>query len=184
MKADTPDDHAATVSRRLVLLRHAKAEPGSGSLPDVQRPLAINGRKQASRVGMAFVAAGLEPELALVSSALRTRQTWELAATHLEPAGRPRVEVREELYEASVGDVLDLLREVSPDVTSVLVVGHEPTMAATAAYLAAPGSDDAALAQVRVGVPTATYSVLESADLPWSEWGKASARLVHVGRPS
>jgi phosphohistidine phosphatase len=66
----------------------------------------------------------------------------------------------------------------------VLVIGHEPTMAATAAYLAAPGSDDAALAQVRVGVPTATYSVLESTDLPWSEWGKGTARLLRVGRPS
>jgi phosphohistidine phosphatase len=184
MKAEAPEDHTATVSRRLVLLRHAKAEPGTGSVPDMQRPLALNGRKQAARVGMAFVSAGLVPELAVLSPSLRTRQTWDLAAAHLEPAGYSRVEVRDELYEASVGDVLDLLRDIDPDVGSVLVVGHEPTMAATAAYLAAPGSDDAALAQVRVGVPTATYSVLESTDLPWSEWGKASARLVHVGRPS
>ena len=184
MKAVVPDDDTATVSRRLVLLRHAKAEPGTGSVPDAQRPLALNGRKQAARVGMALTSAGLVPELVVVSSALRTRQTWELASSHFEPSDYSRVEVRDELYEASVGDVLDLLREVDPGVGSVLVIGHEPTMAATAAYLAAPGSDDVALAQVRVGVPTATYSVLESTDLPWSEWGKGTARLLRVGRPS
>lgn len=166
-----------------MLLRHAKAEPGRGVVVDDQRPLALNGRKQAGRVGMALTAGGLVPELALVSSALRTRQTWDLASAHLGGAG-VEVQVRDELYEASVGDVLELLREVPVPVRTVLVVGHEPTMAATAAYLAADGSDAAALAQVRVGVPTATYSVLDSADRPWAEWGRGSARLVHVGRPS
>jgi phosphohistidine phosphatase len=167
-----------------VLLRHAKAEPGRGQRPDHERPLALKGRKQAGRVGMALTAGGLVPDLALVSSALRTRQTWDLAAAHLDGAPAGGLQVRDELYEASVRDVRDLLRAVDENVRTVLVVGHEPTMAATAAYLAGDGSDDAALAQVRVGVPTATYSVLESYDRPWAEWARGTARLVHVGRPS
>ncbi|AEG44149.1 histidine phosphatase family protein [Isoptericola variabilis] len=183
MNAAKHEDHATTAVRRLVLLRHAKAEPVRDTGTDAERPLALKGRRQASGVGMALTAAGLVPDLALVSSALRTRQTWDLARAHLDGVDAV-VEVRDELYEASVGDVLDLVRAVDPDVGTVLVLGHEPTMAATAAYLAGPGSDDAALAQVRVGVPTATYSVLESAEHPWSEWGKGAARLVHVGRPS
>ncbi len=183
MNAARQDDNATTAVRRLVLLRHAKAEPAHEAATDAQRPLALKGRRQASRVGMALTAAGLVPDLALVSSSLRTRQTWDLARAHLDGV-EAAVEVRDELYEASVADVLDLVRAVDPSVRSVLVLGHEPTMAATAAYLAGPGSDDAALAQVRVGVPTATYSVLESAEHPWSKWGKGAARLVHVGRPS
>ena len=168
---------------RLVLLRHAKAEPGKGVIPDDRRPLALNGRKQASRIGMALTAAGLRPQVALVSSALRTRQTWDLASSHLDGSADAALDVRDELYEASVRDVLGLLREVEASARTVLVVGHEPTMAATAAYLAGDGSDAAAVAQVRVGVPTATYAVLESAE-PWAEWGRDGARLVHVGRPS
>ncbi|GAA1733851.1 histidine phosphatase family protein [Isoptericola hypogeus] len=183
MRAVTQPEGAAP-RWRLVLLRHAKAEPGRGVVPDVQRPLALNGRRQAGRVGMALTAGRLVPEVALVSSALRTRQTWDLASAHLDGASAVSLQVREELYEASVGDVLDLLRTVPASRRTVLVVGHEPTMAATAAYLADEGSDDAALAQVRVGVPTATYSVLESTDRPWADWGRSSARLVHVGRPS
>jgi phosphohistidine phosphatase len=184
MKQPKHADDASIPGRRLVLLRHAKAEPSSGSTPDFDRPLALNGRRQASRVGMALTAAGLVPELVLVSSALRTRQTWELARGHL--GGHPKVpaQVHDELYAASVSDVLDLVRAVDPGIKTLLVVGHEPTMAATAAYVADKSSDDAALAQVRVGVPTATFSVLNATKQPWSEWGKRSAALVRVGRPS
>ncbi|GAB2465876.1 SixA phosphatase family protein [Xylanimonas ulmi] len=166
--------------RRLVLLRHAKAEPGRDRVPDEMRPLATNGRKQAGGVGKAFAAAGLAPDLALVSTALRTRQTWELLSRQLDGAATD-VRLRPELYEASVADVLDLVRSAG-GVATVLVVGHEPTIAATAAHLAGPGSDDAALAQVRVGVPTATYSILESED-DWAVWGRSRARLLTVARP-
>lgn len=179
--ADIPE-----TGRRLVLLRHAKAEPGKSG-PDADRALALNGRKQAGRVGMALTSVGLVPELTLVSSALRTRQTWELAKAHLgTSSGRGKLDfqVCSELYAAGIGDVLDLVRAVDPKVKTLLIIGHEPTMAATAAYLADKDSDDAALAQVRVGVPTATYSVLHAAKQPWAEWGKRSATLLRVGRPS
>jgi phosphohistidine phosphatase len=169
-------------ARRLVLLRHAKAEPARDQVPDELRPLATNGRRQAGGVGRAFAAGGLVPDLALVSSALRTRQTWELLAGQLDGPATD-VQVREELYEASVAGVLELVRELDDQVGTVLVVGHEPTMAATAAHLAGPESDETALAQVRVGVPTAAWSVLEG-DQSWAYWGKGRARLVEVARPS
>ncbi|QAY70798.1 SixA phosphatase family protein [Xylanimonas protaetiae] len=168
--------------RRLVLLRHAKAEPGHDVASDDLRPLAPKGRVQAAAVGKAFTAAGLAPQVALVSTALRTRQTWDLLAKKLDGVS-PELRLEPDLYEASVADVLDLVRGLDGAVTTVLVVGHEPTMAATAAHLAGPGSDDAALAQVRVGVPTAAWSVLES-DQDWAEWGRGKAALLSVGRPT
>ncbi|MGM7424060.1 MULTISPECIES: SixA phosphatase family protein [unclassified Cellulosimicrobium] len=168
--------------RRLVLLRHAKAEPGGGSVDDVLRPLALNGRRQAGRVGGALRETGLVPERVLCSSALRTRQTWELLAAHLGDVD-PEVVVSDGLYAADVTDVLDLVRTTDSRVRTLLVVGHEPTMAATASHLADPASDGGALAQVRVGVPTATYSVLESATA-WDAWAPRSALLTYVGRPS
>lgn len=169
-------------TRRLVLLRHAKAERGHDLASDDLRPLAPKGRVQASGVGKAFDAAGLAPQVALVSTALRTRQTWDLLAKKLDGVS-PELRLEPELYHASVAGVLVLVRELDAAVTTALVVGHEPTMAATAAHLAGPGSDDAALAQVRVGVPTATWSVLESDD-DWADWGRGQACLRSVGRPS
>ncbi len=168
-----------TPSRRLVLLRHAKAEPAS-ELPDESRPLALRGRDQAGRVGAALVASGLVPDAVLVSGALRTRQTWDLMRKHL---GEPAVAYTDDLLGAMPRGVLALVRELEPAARTVLVIGHEPAMAGTAELLAGPGSEDGALAQVRVGVPTATYSVLE-ADLAWAEWDRKTARLTEVTRPA
>ena len=169
-------------ARRLVLLRHAKAEPGSFTLADELRPLAPKGRNQAGEVGRALTTARLVPDLALVSMAVRTRQTWELLARQLDGKAATEVHLEPELYEASVADVLALVRGVEDDVRTLLVVGHEPTMAATAAHLAGAGSDLGAIAQVRVGVPTGSFSVLESDD-EWASWGRAGARLLSVTRP-
>ncbi|WP_308113308.1 SixA phosphatase family protein [Antribacter soli] len=183
------NEHTAVPSaRRLVLLRHAKAEPPT-TADDSLRPLALRGREQAGKVGAALAAAGLVPDLVLVSSALRTRQTWDLASGSFggTRGGGPgvAVTVSDELYQANVRDVLALLADVHDDVRTVLVVGHEPTMAAAASFLAGPGSDDASLAQVRVGVPTATYSVLEAPlELRWASWSRSSATLTQVARPS
>jgi phosphohistidine phosphatase len=165
--------------RRLVLLRHAKAEPPS-ELPDEKRPLALRGRDQALKVGAALVAAGLVPDAVLVSGAVRTRQTWDLARKHL---GEPKVAFTDDLLGAMPRGVLALVRELDPSSRTVLVIGHEPAMAGTAELLAGPGSEDGALAQVRVGVPTATYSVLES-DADWAAWDRKMARLTEVTRPA
>ncbi|WP_454048979.1 SixA phosphatase family protein [Cellulomonas sp. Marseille-Q8402] len=168
-------------AHQLVLLRHAKAEHPA-SLDDAMRPLALAGRTQATEVGVGLRAAGVQPDLVLVSSAVRTRQTWDRVRAGLDLP--PEVaRVSDALYDAGVRSLLALLREVDESAGTVLVVGHEPTVSQTAAALAGPGSDDAAVARVRVGVPTAAYSVLE-VPTPWSQLEPDSARLLRVVTPA
>lgn len=168
-------------AHQLVLLRHAKAEH-PGSLDDQLRPLALTGRKQATEVGTGLRAAGLVPDLALVSSALRTRQTWDLVRAGLEvPAETARLS--DDVYAAGIRQLLGLLRGLDESAGTVLVVGHEPTVSQTAAALAGPGSDDAALARVRVGVATASYSVLEVPSA-WAALEPDGARLLRVVDPA
>jgi len=169
-----------TPPRRLVLLRHAKAEHAE-RLTDHERPLALLGRRQSTHVGTALAAAGVAPDLVLCSSALRTRQTWELVRPGLGTA--PRVEVTEDLYVAGVRDLLDVVRAVGDDVATVLVVGHEPTMSQAAAVLAGPGSDEPTLERVRVGVPTAAWSLL-STQVAWSALEPDGATLESLTVPA
>jgi phosphohistidine phosphatase len=168
------------LSHRLVLLRHAKAEP-AGGISDELRPLALAGRRQCPGVGAALSAAGLVPEHVLVSSAVRTRQTWELVCTGLGDVPEPEVDVDDRLYGAGPGDVVDLVRALDDRVRQVLVVGHEPTMSGTAALLAGDG-DGAHLAQVRTGLPTGAFAVLEVAT--WSQLAAGAGRLLDVVRPA
>ena len=165
-------------AHRLVLLRHAKAEP-AGAVVDHERPLALVGRRQASAVGAALAAAGLAPSHVLCSSALRTCQTWELARAALAVAGATPavVTVSDDLYDASTGDLVAAVQALPDAAATVLVVGHEPTMSHAATTLAGPGSDEATVVRARMGVPTAAWSVLEH-DGTWDTVAPGTLRLV------
>lgn len=161
--------------RTLIIARHAKAEVGASGLADAERPLAMAGRKAATRLGEEIVSAGLEPTVALVSPAVRTQQTWKLASASL-----PQCDARTVagLYETDVDGVLSELAGLG-DANTVLVVGHEPTSSATVAFLAGPGSDTTALKRNALGLQTGTAAVLEF-DGTWADLGSRSARLTAI----
>jgi phosphohistidine phosphatase len=163
-----------------VVLRHATAEPAS-LLDDHARTLALEGRRQAAAVGAGLREAGLVPDLVLCSSAVRTRQTWELARNALG-ADVEHVEVTDALYSAGPRELLELVRAVEPGARTVLVVGHEPTVSQTAGLLAGPGSDEATQLRIRTGVPTASWSVLET-DVEWAALEPDGARLLRLVTP-
>lgn len=167
--------------RRLVLLRHAKAEHG-GHDGDALRSLALAGRRQCVRVAAALTERDLVPELVLCSSAVRTRQTWELVRGGLVGAD-PVVEISDGLYEAGVTELLDRLHGVDDAARVVLVVGHEPTISAVAATLAGKSSEKSAVAHVRVGISTGSFCVLDVVG-PWSELARGSALLRAVVSPN
>lgn len=159
----------------LILARHAKAEAPAPGLNDIDRALALIGRKASTRLGEVIADAGYRPDLALVSPAVRTQQTWKLMSGALEDCAARTVD---DVYETHVAGLVEVLHEAG-DAQTVVVVGHEPTSSAASAHLAGPGSDKTALQRVAHGLPTATAAVLEF-DVPWSEIGSRSGRLMAV----
>jgi phosphohistidine phosphatase len=147
---------SAEVPRSIVLLRHAKAD-----WPDVadhERPLADQGRRDAPAVGEWLAGQGHDPQLALCSTAARTRETWKLLAPHLPR--RPRTVYEERLYDASPGEIIAVLNAVPDEVRDVLVVGHNPGMEKHAGMLARSSEDGALAGLSRSGFPTAAVAVL------------------------
>ena len=142
---------------RLILMRHGKAEPHAASGGDFERALAPRGQNDATLMGQVLAKAGLSPDLVLVSSARRTRETWEAAAPAFPTA---RSETRRDLYHAEVQDVLAAIRDEAPDKGTVMVVGHNPGLHELALRMAQGGVLDAAkLAQLRGKFPTSTVAV-------------------------
>jgi phosphohistidine phosphatase len=162
--------------RRLILLRHAKAEH-HGAVNDEMRALTLAGRRQAFQVGASLAAAGLFPDAVLCSSAVRTRQTYELLASGL--GSTADVTYSDELYGAGIGSVLEVVAEAPGEARTLLVVGHEPVISGAAWVLAGPGSDEASLARVRIGVPTGAYCVLRC-PVGWDELTRGAAVLAAV----
>jgi len=163
--------------RRLVLVRHAKSD-----WPDVadhERPLAKRGRKDAPVVGRWLVEAGCVPDAVVCSTALRARQTWELASGAFAAAGAapPPVRFESRVYEATVLGLLMLVREFEPEWRTAAIVGHNPGLAELTIGLA--GADPAPPQTY----PTAFVSVL---GLP-GEWAGAApgeARLLDFAVPA
>ena len=167
--------------RLLVIVRHAKSDQKQPvTVADHDRPLSRRGRRDAPALGRWLAAAVGTPDLVLCSSALRAQQTWQLAAAQLVEAPVPRV--RPELYLASPGKVLALVREVSADVRTLVIVGHEPVQSTLVQALAGPGSSVQALTALAAGFSTSAVAVLE-ADGPWDALQPHGARLSDFAVP-
>jgi phosphohistidine phosphatase len=164
----------------LNLVRHAKAEQGLGT-PDHERQLTLRGRRDARAVGEWLHEHGLGPELVLCSTATRTRQTWVEA--EMGGACGETVEYDGSLYSGGVETVLRTVRESAGEAQVVLVVGHNPTMAALASELSDGNGSTAAHDCLAAGFPTSTVAVLRYAGA-WDELalGTAALERCHIAR--
>jgi len=142
--------------RTLFLLRHAKSSWDDPDLGDYDRPLAHRGRKAAAAMGVAMAERGWLPDLALVSPALRARDTWERLAAELPAPVETRFETA--IYMASPDDLLGLLRAAPETARTVLLVGHNPGLEDCAGLLAGPGSDPEARSRLAEKFPTAALA--------------------------
>jgi phosphohistidine phosphatase len=166
--------------KRLVVMRHAKAEPYAET--DAERELTPRGHEAAEAAGRHLAALQTVPDHALVSSAVRTRQTWQ--AVREGSGSAATEEISEQLYAASPAAVLETLRLVPEETETCLFVGHNPTAAHLAAELDDGEADPEVLRGLLGGFPTCAMAVFEVGGA-WSELGEAGARLIHFypGRP-
>jgi phosphohistidine phosphatase len=143
--------------RQLVLLRHAKAAANSDTGEDFDRPLAARGREDAPVVGKALAAAGADPQLVLVSSAKRTRETWALVAPSFPAA---KVEFRDELYLGEAELLFKAAEEAG--VERVMVIAHNPGLHELASRMAP--RMNALESTLRAKYPTAAGAIFERKD--------------------
>ena len=160
------------MARVLYLVRHAKSSWDDPGLLDRERPLAPRGQRAAKRIAEHCARLGIQPELVLCSSALRTRETLELVRPALGVAAEVRLE--DELYAASSDELLERIRLVPEAVSSVMLIGHNPGMQNLALVLAAGGEG---LEELEVKFPTGALATL-TFGAAWSELAPGGATLA------
>lgn len=175
MSSSDPD------SRLLLLMRHGKADSGSG-VADHERPLADRGHTQAQLVGEYLESQNVQVSRVLVSDALRTTETWEAVRAAM-PSFDGKVTFHEDIYTGGGREVLSLIRDVKDKHPVVLVIGHEPTISSLISHLAAEDSDSGAEAQARIGMPTGAMGVLSGPLAHWHDLDESSLTLHTVVRP-
>ncbi|MER5434851.1 histidine phosphatase family protein [Streptomyces sp. NPDC002588] len=165
--------------RRIVLFRHAKAD--WPQVNDHDRPLADRGRKDAAVAGRELTSTGIPFDLALCSTAVRTRETWKLAVQELPH--RPKTVYEERIYEASTGELIALLNETPDDAHNILLIGHNPGIQGLAEILAGEAEPEAEAGMKRGGFSTAAFAVLVF-DGSWKSLEPGSAKLLTYWSPS
>lgn len=155
--------------RTLILLRHAKSD-WSHDEPDIARPLAKRGRRQAPEAGAWLAAHSDRIELAVVSPAERARSTWDLVAARLD--GPPPTRIDDRVYAASADELLAVVRELPDRLRRVVLVGHNPGLEDLVALLTGQWTS----------LPTSALAVIA---LPgsWASAEDASGVLQASGRP-
>ena len=165
--------------KKILILRHAKAEPAADGKRDFQRPLTDKGREDARAVARNLAKLDLVPDLVLASAAPRAAQTADGAVQALPrqggqggQGGRVPVEKVKSLYAASPEQWMERIRKVPPQTETLLVVGHNPEL------------DDLvlALANRPVHLRKAALAVLQFKE-EWKNLGPASAKLLRILPP-
>jgi phosphohistidine phosphatase len=165
---------------RLLLLRHSKAVPFTGS-GDHQRPLTERGRADAARLGAYILDEKTAPDAAIHSGAQRTKETLAIVAASLRP--RVKISVEASLYEAGRAAFLDVVRHGPDKARSLLLVGHNPTIAEMASRLSGTG-ESGALARMAGKFPTSALAVIDFGVDRWSEIDEGNGRLIAFVTPA
>ena len=143
--------------KTLILMRHAKSDWSKPGQSDKERTLNPRGRLAASLMGSWLREAGHVPDAALISSAVRTRETWDQMGIPCE------AQFLDSLYLAEADEYLSAA-QAAPECDCLLVLGHNPGM-------------ETAMGQFsgrRMSAPSAATAVYS---VPIRQWHELSFKL-------
>lgn len=142
-------------TRRLVLIRHAKAVSHEGV--DVERELAERGIADAMEVGRWLADRGVLPDRIVVSPAVRAGQTWRLAADSAGSTADPVTDDR--VYDNTVDALLQIATDTPDEVRTLAIVGHNPSVEDLALALDDGAGDPTARSAMHAKYPTSGVAV-------------------------
>lgn len=121
--------------KTLILMRHAKAEPGDFDTKDFDRKLSEKGKNDADIAAKVLIKYLPNIDLIVSSSAKRTLKTAKIIALNFG-IDKENIESTEYLYESDVEPYIHLIRNLNNEkVNKVLIVGHNPTIGGMASVL-------------------------------------------------
>ena len=166
--------------RRLILFRHAKAQPAELGLDDFARSLVERGRKDAGKIGAYMKSHGLVPDRAIISPAARAQETWKYAAAALKPS--PAAATVDKLYDATPHAIFAVIKDVPAIAHTLMVVAHNPGLHEIALMLIASGDIDTR-ERLREKLPTAGLVIIDFAFDDWDKLHPQSGRLERFMSP-
>lgn len=157
------------MTKRLILIRHAKSSWDDPLMPDHARVLNARGRASADAVGAWLQRQGYVPDEFHSSDAARTVETTERIVAAL--GASPSVALHARMYHASAATLLNVLHNAKTD--TVALVAHNPGIAFFAEKIVAHPSDHDRF----MDYPTCAVLIC---DFSINTWAEAVFRSGHI----
>jgi phosphohistidine phosphatase len=147
------------MSKKLIIVRHAKSSWDYEGIADYDRPLRMLGINNAQVISGKIKNAGIMPDAIVSSFANRALHTAIIFASRL---GFPleKIKITEKLYEVSLEQVLDLIQKTDDSISSLMIFGHNPVSTGLSNYFLATPIDN---------LPTSGAAFVELDIKKWSE---------------
>ncbi|MCY1521619.1 phosphohistidine phosphatase SixA [compost metagenome] len=161
------------MTKRLILIRHAKSDWSSVAQRDFDRPLNRRGHANAPEMAERLVKQGIVPDLIVSSPALRALTTATYFARAWNIAEQEMV-LDKSIYEANVKDLLQVINGFDNTFSTIVLFGHNPGITDFVNYLT-----NAALDQM----PTCGVVMLEMEVNDWAMVSMATGRVLLFDYP-
>lgn len=107
------------------MVRHAKSSRDGHYQSDFERTLNDRGKKNALEMSKLLQMKNVTPDLIISSPATRALSTAEIFAGELHYK-RDKIEIDGRIYNATIRDLMNIVREIDNKYKTVLLFGHNP----------------------------------------------------------
>lgn len=159
--------------KTLYFIRHAKSDWSNPLLRDFERGLNKRGVKECPLMGKVLLDKGICPDLILSSSALRARTTAiEIARQINYP--HDLIQYEASLYACDVQTIISIIQNVSQNVNTLFVFGHNPELTGCANMICGVDIEN---------IPTCGVAAMCLHHDNWKSLGANSAQLLFLDTP-
>lgn len=161
------------MAKHLFLYRHAEAAQAHSSDGDRDRELTSRGISQSNQIGTFLLSNNLHVKNIFSSPALRAHQTAAITAEAMK-FNTSEIVIEEELYNATTRMFFEFIGKLDPMLTSVMCVGHNPTITYLAEYFTKESIGDI----VPAGLVIIKFDIAS-----WAEVSQGNGQLVKYITP-
>ena len=122
------------MSKKLLIVRHAKSDWGNARITDFNRPINERGKSNAPIMGKRLKEKGIFPDTVISSPALRAITTAKLV-THELGFTTAKIKLEKSIYEATCATLLKIVNDFDNEHEMVALFGHNNGITDLAVYL-------------------------------------------------
>jgi len=161
------------MTRKLTLIRHAKSSWSDSGISDFERTLNKSGLENAPEMGKRLADSGYTADSIVSSPAIRAMTTAKLISNQIG-FDHQHILLKEEIYEASLGNLLRLINQLNDQLNSVMLVGHNPGFTVLCNYLSNARVDN---------MPTCSIAQIRFKKSTWGNISEHSGELIDFDYP-